>query len=139
MNTVNLWAAKTFESSSSEGSSHIRQELKSLQSEMDNLMLSVSNARAALDAAMLRWTDFNKSIEQMHRWLKEREDQSNDDELKADLTEKRAALQKTKVIFRISKLSSSFIGYIVRCKRLTQHTIQFGIRKLNNINSNELL
>ena len=50
-----------------------------------------------LESCLLQWTDFSASHDQVTRWLKDMEKRLRETHLKADLTEKKAELQRCKV------------------------------------------
>lgn len=105
LNMTELWAKKTMENSSIEGSTHICNDLRSLQLEWDTLMTSISNRRASLESVMLRWSDLDKDVAQVQRWMLDVKRHLLNTEPKSDLSEKTAHLQRTKVTtFLISLL-----------------------------------
>lgn len=99
LNMTELWAKKTMENSSTEGSTHIRNDLRSLQLEWDTLMTSISSRRASLESVMLRWSDLDKDIAQVQRWMLDVKRHLLNTEPKSDLSEKTAHLQRTKVTY----------------------------------------
>ena len=94
---ANMWGEKTMADTSAEGRDLIQHQLHDLQHDWDTFVSSVSDARAALESCLVRWSSFDDSQEQIQRWLKETERRLKEAQPKSDLSEKRALLQKMKV------------------------------------------
>ena len=50
-----------------------------------------------LESCLLQWSDYSASHDQVLRWLKDMEKRLRDTQPKADLSEKKAELQRVKV------------------------------------------
>lgn len=71
--------------------------IQALQQAWDAFVTSLSDTRTSLETQLLQWSEYDDSFEQIERWLKDMERRIKDPEYKADLGEKRAQLQKSKV------------------------------------------
>jgi nesprin-1 len=98
MHATQTWGDKTANTSSAEGRDLITQELQALQRDWDNFVSGISNTRITLESCLLQWSDFDNSSEQIQRWLKDMERRLKDNEPKTDLGEKKAKLQRIKVM-----------------------------------------
>lgn len=97
IHTSNTWGEKTMTNTSVEGREMIRVELQQLQQEWDNMMAEVTDTKVMLESCLLRWTDYSDSHTQVQKWLKDMERRVKDTEVKSDLSEKKAELQRIKV------------------------------------------
>lgn len=106
LHSANTWGEKTLVTTSVEGRSDIQRQLQVLQEGWDSLMSGTSDVRVALESQLLQWSQFDDNFQQIQRWLKDMERKTGDAEPKADLGEKRAQLQKTKVCLSIDLLNN---------------------------------
>lgn len=60
-------------------------------------VFQVTDTKVMLESCLLQWTDFSASHNQIIRWLKDMEKRLRETHLKADLSEKKAELQRCKV------------------------------------------
>lgn len=125
LNMAELWTKKTMENSSIEGSTHIRNELRSLQLEWDALMTSLSNRRASLESVMLRWSDLDKDVDMVQRWMLDVRRHLLNTEPKSDLSEKMAHLQRTKVTTFQNSLLSMLLSLLDINQYIHQSMIWF--------------
>lgn len=89
---------KTLPNTNPRGCQVIRHECETAKAEYENLLTDMSQAKRGLESALSQWGDFDRSHEQFHVWLMAMEAKVNADPgLKADLPEKRSALEKYKV------------------------------------------
>ncbi|KAK6181528.1 hypothetical protein SNE40_009363 [Patella caerulea] len=100
IHTSNNWGEKTMNNTSGEGRETIRQELQYLQQEWESLISDVTDTKVMLEARLLQWTDFDASLEGIQKWLRETEKRLKSSQSKSDLGEKRAELQRIKVIYQ---------------------------------------
>ena len=88
---------KAMMSSSIEGASVLQQELEALDRDWDALLSRLSDVRVTLETCLMQWSDYDERSEQVQKWLKDMERKVKDFDLKANMPEKKAQLQKAKV------------------------------------------
>lgn len=106
LHATNTWADKTMASTSSEGREVIRQQLARVQQQWDTFLSTISETRTSLESCLLKWSDYDDQADQINKWLKDIDRKLSDSELKVDLSEKKARLQKVKVSVIASLLLS---------------------------------
>ena len=57
----------------------------------------MTDTKVMLESCLLQWSDYSASNEQVIKWLKDMEKRLRDTQPKADLSEKKAELQRVKV------------------------------------------
>ena len=97
VHAATTWGDKTLSFTSSAGRDAIQRELAALQAEWDAFVAAISDTRMALESRLLQWSQFDDSFDMIDRWLKDMERRITDADPKADLSEKKAQLQKLKV------------------------------------------
>ncbi|XP_025103982.1 nesprin-1-like isoform X4 [Pomacea canaliculata] len=100
IHTANTWGEKTMTNTSSEGREVIREELQMLQTDWEQMLSQVTDTKVMLESCLLQWTDFSASHDQIIRWLKDMEKRLRETHLKADLSEKKAELQRCKTLYQ---------------------------------------
>ena len=77
----------------------IRDQLESYREQYEKLKLDILDAKIDMEAILSCWITFERAFEQLNIWLKETEVRlKSDSDLKADLAEKKALLEKIKVL-----------------------------------------
>ncbi|RUS81756.1 hypothetical protein EGW08_010510, partial [Elysia chlorotica] len=94
------WGEKTQASTSVEGREVIREELQKLQADWDLMLSQVTDTKVMLESCLLQWSDYSASHDQVLRWLKDMEKRLRDTQPKADLSEKKAELQRVKGLYQ---------------------------------------
>ncbi|XP_076463745.1 nesprin-1-like isoform X2 [Babylonia areolata] len=100
IHTANTWGEKTMTNTAAEGREVIRQELQQLQSDWEKMLSHVTDTKVMLESCLMQWTDFSASHDQVVRWLKDMEKRLRETHLKADLSEKKAELQRCKTMYQ---------------------------------------
>ncbi|KAK7104412.1 hypothetical protein V1264_019133 [Littorina saxatilis] len=100
IHTANTWGEKTMTNTAAEGREVIRQELQALQADWEQMLSHVTDTKVMLESCLLQWTDFSASHDQVVRWLKDMEKRLRETHLKADLSEKKAELQRCKTMYQ---------------------------------------
>lgn len=82
-----------------EGRENVRQEIRLLRQDWDELFEDVMAAQRQLEVSLVEWTSFSDSLQQLQEWLKGIESQlgGGDVPYVASLEEKKAQLQSYKV------------------------------------------
>ncbi|KAL8590280.1 hypothetical protein ACOMHN_006396 [Nucella lapillus] len=100
IHTTNTWGEKTMTNTAAEGREVIRQELQQLQTDWEHMLSHVTDTKVMLESCVMQWTDFSASHNQVTRWLKDMEKRLRDTHFKADLSEKKAELQRCKTMYQ---------------------------------------
>ncbi|CAG5128719.1 unnamed protein product, partial [Candidula unifasciata] len=100
MQTAVSWGEKTMTNTSVQGREVIRTELDQLQAEWDLMISQAIDSKVMLESSLLQWSDYDASYEQILGWLKVVEKQIRDTQPKFDLSEKKAELQRVKIIYQ---------------------------------------
>ena len=95
--STNSLGDKTITHTSMPGRDVIKQELQTLQRDWDEFVASVSDNKISYETCLLQWTDFDDSVTQVHKWMKDMEAKVSATEMKPDLGDKKVAVQKAKV------------------------------------------
>ena len=91
-------ADRVLPNTNSKGCQSIRDQLDQFKTEYEKLKSSILEAKIALETTISNWMGFDRSFEQLNLWVKETEMRvKSDSDLKADLAEKKAQLEKFKV------------------------------------------
>jgi nesprin-1 len=89
---------KLYPNTASEGRETVRQELRGLKLEWENLYDELSTAQRKLETNLMQWTSIDDSFGQLEDWMKNVEGQlSLELLLKSTLEEKKVQLQSYKV------------------------------------------
>ena len=89
-----------YPSTSTEGREVIRQELCSLRDSWDDYADGLDDAQRKLECSLVQWSTYNDSCKKLVNWVKDMEGQLIGDlDLKNNLDEKKALLQKCRVSF----------------------------------------
>ena len=92
-----------YPSTSTEGREIVRQQLCSLRDLWESYTDSLDDSQRKLESALVMWSTYNDSSKKLVMWVKDMEGQLTGDlELKNNLDEKKAVLQKCKVSLRKS-------------------------------------
>lgn len=94
---ANTWAERVNSESSPEGQQQVKKQMQQLQHDWDAYLAAISDTRQALESSRLKWSDFSDSAATVRNWLRDTENRLKDSDLKADLSDKKAKLQKIKV------------------------------------------
>lgn len=89
---------KLYPSTATEGRDIIRQELRSLRDQWEQVCDTLSDTQRKLDTTLLQWSSYDENFEQFQKWLLDTEMQLREDtDLKATLPDKKAQLQNHRV------------------------------------------
>jgi len=96
------------------GRDNMRREMQGLQAEYDALSGDLNELKTKLDGTLTQWTVYDDSIDQLNRWLEELEKQlENESRLQNTLQEKRLQLDRVKVCFSHTKLSTGYVHLFI--------------------------
>ncbi|KAL5008450.1 hypothetical protein ScPMuIL_014031 [Solemya velum] len=97
-NTVET-GEKLYPNTAAEGRDIIRQELRSLREQWDQVCDQLSETGRKLDSCLLQWSSYDENFEQFQKWLLDSEVQLKEDiDHKATLPEKKAQLQNHRIV-----------------------------------------
>ena len=102
---------KLYPSTATEGRDIIRQELRTLRDQWEQVCDLLSDTQHKLDSCLLQWSSYDENFEQFQKWLLDTEIQLKEDtDLKATLPDKKAQLQNHRVrIWDNTTISQFFI------------------------------
>ncbi|KAJ8309205.1 hypothetical protein KUTeg_014079 [Tegillarca granosa] len=90
---------KLYPSTASEGRDLIRQELRTLRDQWEQLCDQLSDTQRKLDSCLVQWSSYDENFEQFQKWLLDTEIQLKEDtDLKSTLPDKKAQLQGHRVL-----------------------------------------
>ena len=91
-------ADKVIPALSTSGSREIRENLEHSRKRLDDLKKGLASSKAELETSIGQLTQFERSLQQLSNWVKDTEIQvRSDTDLKTDLPEKKAHMEKFKV------------------------------------------
>lgn len=91
---------KLYPTTASEGRDIIRQELRTLREQWEQVCDLLSDTQRKLDSCLLQWSSYDENFEQFQKWLLDTEIQLKEDtDLKSTLPDKKAQLQNHRVMF----------------------------------------
>lgn len=103
---------KLYPSTASEGRDLIRQELRTLRDQWEQLCDQLSDTQRKLDSCLVQWSSYDENFEQFQKWLLDTEIQLKEDtDLKSTLPDKKAQLQGHRVSILQSNFFHLFRGY----------------------------
>ncbi len=76
-------------------------QVRELQARWERLLAQLADTRALIEGGVAQWQEARDNCEQVMRWLKDTERRLANAEPRSDLAEKRALLQKVKVLYVI--------------------------------------
>lgn len=92
------WSERTLPNTNPRGCMAIKNETETAKQDYENLLTDVGQAKRGLESALSQWGDFDRQNDQFQAWLSELEAKLRaEPDLRADLPEKRSALEKCKV------------------------------------------
>ena len=76
-----------------------RDQLEDFHQKYENLKLSLTSTKQQLEMTFSRWTELEQLFDELNAWIKDAEMRmTSDSELKTDVSEKKAHLEKMKVM-----------------------------------------
>lgn len=103
---------KLYPSTATEGRDIIRQELRTLRDQWEQVCDLLSDTQHKLDSCLLQWSSYDENFEQFQKWLLDTEIQLKEDtDLKSTLPDKKAQLQNHRV--RLKKIPQYHISFIL--------------------------
>ena len=94
-------ADKVIPTLSTQGSREIRENLEQSRTRLDQIKKDLASTKVGLENSISQLTQFERSLQQLSNWVKDTEIQvRSDTDLKTDLPEKKAHMEK----FRVSEL-----------------------------------
>lgn len=98
MISADVYGKKTMLSTSGVGLSKITEKLNDMQREWNSFQASLAETKARLEASLMKWSDVDSGISQLRCWMKEVTRRLLEVDHLSTLNEKKAQLQRTKVI-----------------------------------------
>ncbi|ESO86156.1 hypothetical protein LOTGIDRAFT_167389 [Lottia gigantea] len=90
---------KLYSTTSSEGRDVIRQDLRALREQWENVCDRLSETNRKLDSSLNQWSSYDENSEKFHKWLIDMEVKLKEDaDLKTTLPDKKAQLQNHKIL-----------------------------------------
>lgn len=100
---------KLYPSTATEGRDIIRQELRTLRDQWEQVCDLLSDTQHKLDSCLLQWSSYDENFEQFQKWLLDTEIQLKEDtDLKSTLPDKKAQLQNHRVRIQENTTISHF-------------------------------
>ena len=91
-------AKRMLANTSQAGCALTRDQLEDFHRGYERLKSSLTNVKQELEVTFSRWTDFEQMFDELNAWIKDTEMRmTSDAELKTDILEKKAHLEKMKV------------------------------------------
>ena len=91
-------AKRMLANTSQTGCALTRDQLEDFHHGYERLKSSLTNVKQELEVTFSRWTDFEQMFDELNAWIKDTEMRmTSDAELKTDISEKKAHLEKIKV------------------------------------------
>lgn len=97
IHSANTWSEKTLTNTSPSGKELIRDEIQQLQRSWEGLMSDMTGTKVTLEACLMKWSDYDGSLRQIQKWMKEMERKVRETDSQGDLGEKKASLFRLKV------------------------------------------
>lgn len=96
---ADVYGKKTMLSTSALGSSRISELLNGMQHEWTAFLASLTDIRAQLEAALMKWGDITTSASQVRLWMKSVKKRLDEKEELSTLSDKKFNLQRSQVSY----------------------------------------